>query len=339
VSGTITVVPPGANQPQGSCTFTQPPVINTFTAFPATYSASTFVTLVDERDGNNYTVVKMPDGKWWMAQNLNYQGTTQGSGTFSLHWNQYCNQANDQPFTTGGAGTLAIGSFWCPAGTDGAKATVSSANRAGCTLYGAFYSWETAMMVDGMWSDEAHSSSTYAEPTGEYATNTTSGNTNNNARGVTKRGICPPNWHVPTDAEWGNMFNLSGTKGTDYHNGYNTWLGINNDAGETSPRLKATCTCPSNNSGCVNDTKNNWLYSTTSAHRGTDVYGFRAVPAGHLNEDGNAYWNRGHYALWYTSSATDNSNAIYYMISSNSTTLSRSIKHRSNGDSVRCVRD
>jgi uncharacterized protein (TIGR02145 family) len=339
VSGTITVVPPGTNQPQGSCTFTQPDVVNTFTAFPATYSASTFVTLVDERDGNNYTVVKMPDGKWWMAQNLNYQGTTQGSGTFELVWNQNSNQANGTGFTTAGAGTFAIGSFWCPAGVNGAQATVSSANRAGCTLYGALYTYETAMMVDGKWSDETHSSSSFVEPTGEYGTSTTSGNINNNARGATKRGICPPNWHVPTDAEWGNMLNLVSLKGTNFNNGSEAMLGINNDAGEAGARLKATCTCPSGNSGCVNDTQNNWLYTPNAANQGTDVYGFRAVTTGYRSNNGNYYNERGSGAFIISSSAANTTAAWYRVFMYNSSQVQRWRVGRSNAQAVRCVRD
>ncbi|MDR0581435.1 MAG: hypothetical protein LBG31_00560, partial [Prevotellaceae bacterium] len=66
---------------QGNCTFTQPPVVNTFSAFPSTYSASTFVSLVDERDLKMYTAVKI-GGRWWMGQNLNYQ-------TGLTYWNKH----------------------------------------------------------------------------------------------------------------------------------------------------------------------------------------------------------------------------------------------------------
>jgi uncharacterized protein (TIGR02145 family) len=327
---------PGINQPQGSCTFTQPPLVNTFAAFPANYSASTFVRLMDERDRKNYTVVKMPDGKWWMAQNLNYQGTTQGSYTFDLYWDRYSNRANNTAFTTAGNGKQAIGSFWCPAGVDGAQATVSSANKAGCTLYGALYTYETAMMVDGKWSDELHNNSNFVEPV--YSTNTTTGNTNNGGRGATKRGICPPNWHVPTDAEWNNMLNLSGTKGSNFNNGTG-WLGANNDAGETGARLKAKCTCPSGNTNCVDDTKNNWRYTSTASNNGTDVYGFRELPSGFRGDGGADYVNRGNVTCNWSSSASNDAFAWSNCFQNVYSQLYRAINTRSYGFSVRCVRD
>ena len=31
---------------------------------------------VDPRDGQKYKTVRMPDGKWWMAENLNYKTPT-----------------------------------------------------------------------------------------------------------------------------------------------------------------------------------------------------------------------------------------------------------------------
>jgi uncharacterized protein (TIGR02145 family) len=337
VIGTIKVEAlPGTNQDQGSCTFTQPPVVSTFALFPATYSASTFVTLTDERDRNNYTVVLMPDGKWWMAQNLNYQGTTQGSYTFSLIWNQYSNQVDGSAFTSTTNGIPAIGSFWCPAGTDGATTTASSANRAGCTLYGALYTYEAAMMVDGKWSDETHSNSNFVEPTEQYGTSTTSGNTNNNARGVAKRGICPPNWHVPTDAEWGNMFNKVTLNKTNFNSGTG-FLGTNNNAGEAGALLKSKCTCSSGNSGCVDDTQNNWFYPTDLANVGTDAYGFRALPTGYRYHDGSSIWRRGLFTMFWTSSASSSNNAWRRYVYYHNSTVFRDMYPRSYGWSVRCV--
>jgi uncharacterized protein (TIGR02145 family) len=338
INGTIKVdAPPGTYQDQGSCTFTQPAVLSTFALFPATYSASTFVTLQDERDRNNYTVVKMPDGKWWMAQNLNYQGTTQGSGTFELVWNQNSNQANGQPFTTAGAGTIAIGSFWCPAGTAGNATVTSSANRAGCILYGALYTYETAMMVDGKWSDELHNSSNFVEPV--YSANTTTGNTNNGGRGATKRGICPLNWHVPTDAEWGIMMTLSGTKGTDCNNGYDVWIGNHNDAGEAGARLKTKCTCPSISTNCVDDTNNKYLYANCTSCQGIDVYGFRAMPAGSRLPDGSAFVDRGINAGLWSSTAINASEAWARGMNNSPSAIFRGPRKRAQGFAIRCVRD
>ena len=93
--------------------------------------------LQDPRDQKVYKTVKMADGKVWMAENLNYQ--------VGMTFNQQSNQANGQPFTSTENGVPAIGSFWCPAV---AGATVS-ADKNTCTVYGALYTWETAMSPDG----------------------------------------------------------------------------------------------------------------------------------------------------------------------------------------------
>jgi uncharacterized protein (TIGR02145 family) len=295
VSGTITVVPPGANQPQGSCTFTQPDVVNTFTAFPATYSASTFVTLVDERDGNNYTVVKMPDGKWWMAQNLNYQK--------DLTW-----QANsDQPSTVAGFDPALIGHFWCPGAF---HATNSS--RAACDVWGALYSWETTMMRDGKYAGASGSVTTWPGDT-EYCNNSEC--TNNMNQGG--RGICPPNWHVPTDAEWGNLVNAMGT-----------------NAGAHG---KSTCTCKSGNANCVDDIQNNWFYASSGT--GLDTYGFRVIPTGTRNHDGAYFFNLGDRVFFRSSSAADVDRAWLRRFIYNETTVNRSSYPRSYGFPVRCVKD
>jgi hypothetical protein len=43
-------------------------------AIAGAFAAETaFGTFTDTRDGQTYKTVKMPDGKTWMAENLNYQ--------------------------------------------------------------------------------------------------------------------------------------------------------------------------------------------------------------------------------------------------------------------------
>jgi uncharacterized protein (TIGR02145 family) len=308
---------PGTNQLQGSCTFTQPPVVNTFANFPADYSASTFVTLTDERDGNNYTVVKMPDGKWWMAQNLNYQK--------GLTW-----QANaSEPSTVSGQNTDLIGHFWCPGGYGGTD--ISTSTLASCDVWGALYSWETAMMVDGKWSDDNRNSTAWADVS--YSTNNSSGNTNNGGKGVGSHGICPANWHVPTDAEWGDILNEMET-GTKDHNTNTSWIGTN-----AGSRGKSSCTCGSGVTGssCVDDVKDNWHYHSSNA--GNDYYGFRVLPTGSRYYNGSYFDVRGLYAYFWSSSASNQMNAWYRSFASFYVTVSRSNYTRSHGFSVRCVRD
>jgi uncharacterized protein (TIGR02145 family) len=252
-----------------------------------------------------------------------------------LQWNQHSNQANGSAFTTTTNGIPAIGSFWCPAG-NAANTVTSSPDRAGCILYGALYTYETAMMVDGKWSDESHTNSDFSEPS--YSTVENAGNTNNGARGGT-RGICPPNWHVPTDAEWGNMLQYASTLSTNFNNGRNAWLGTNNNAGEAGARLKAKCTCPSTNEFCATDVINDWRYTATSANVGTDVYGFRVVPAGYRGSNGSAFNYRGSQAIFWSSSAYSATYAWSRPFSYEYSQVNRGTGTRSYGFSVRCVRD
>jgi hypothetical protein len=134
-TGAPGIIKPGYNQPQGGCTFTQPAVVGTFADFHNTsvYSSSTYVTLTDERDNKNYTVVKIGT-RWIMAQNLNYQT--------GLTWRS----ASNSPSTVTGSNKALIGSFWCPGGF---STETTTSTLASCDVWGALYSWETAMMLDG----------------------------------------------------------------------------------------------------------------------------------------------------------------------------------------------
>jgi uncharacterized protein (TIGR02145 family) len=316
VIGTIKVeAPPGTYQDQGSCTFTQPAVLSTFALFPATYSASTFATLTDERDGNNYAVVKMPDGKWWMAQNLNYQK--------DLTWTVNSNQ----PSTGNGQNTALIGHFWCP-GVNGAMAST----RASCDVWGALYSFETAMMVDGKWSDDTRTNTAWTDVS--PSNNTTSGNTNNGGKGAGSHGICPANWHVPTDAEWGNLFNAMESS-TKNHN-----TGTGHRGAEAVSKSKSTCSCGNGVTGsnCMDDINNNWLYDA-NVPPGSDAYGFRVVPAGHRHHDGTGYYTRGDQGIFRSSSAATTAEAWARIIYHTAPLVNRNSYVRGFGFSVRCVRN
>jgi uncharacterized protein (TIGR02145 family) len=305
--GTFTYIPgTGTAQPQGNCTYTEPAALTAFAAFDKNYSSSTYVTLTDERDNKNYPVVKI-GGRWIMARNLNYQT--------GLTW-----QANaNQPSTGTGSNTALIGSFWCP----GSGATSTQTN---CEVWGALYAWETTMMVDGKWTSDAHSSSTWSEPT-SYGTVTTSGNTQNHGRagngGVTGgRGICPTNWHVPTDGEWGDIMNAMET-GSKVHNTATGWIGT--DAGT---RGKSKCT------GTTTDANAYWSSGT-----GTDNYGFRGLPTGERYYTGSGFSGRGDWADFWSSSAYSSSAAWNRYFRCNLAVVDRPAFPRSYGLSVRCIRD
>jgi uncharacterized protein (TIGR02145 family) len=310
--------------PQGGCTFTPPPLVGTFATFPSDYSASTYVTLTDERDSNNYTVVKISN-RWIMAQNLNYQK--------DLTWQEYSNSPSTY---YSGACTACIGHFWCPGGY---SETAATSNRASCDVWGALYTWETAMMVDGKWTSDTHASSTWSEPA-SYGTNTTSGNTQNHGRAgsgaVTDgRGICPPNWHVPTDGEWGSILNAMESGSGTTHNTSTGYRG--EDAGK---RGKAVCTVSDNTTAgdtYVKDNLANWYYNSSTL--GTDFYGFRVLPAGRRNYGGSSYSTRGSNAFFWSASANISTMAGVRIYNSSLANVYRGNYNRSYGLSVRCIRD
>jgi uncharacterized protein (TIGR02145 family) len=315
-TGTITVIA-GIHQLQGSCTYTAPAVVGTFASFEA--GGSTYVSIRDERDNKVYPVVKL-GGRWIMARNLNYQGT---SGTNTLTW--YAESKS--PSSVSGSGSATIGSFWCP-GTSG----TTTSNRANCDVWGALYSWETAMMVDGKWSDDNRNSSSWANPsasTGDYLSL-------NGGRGTKPHGICPLNWHVPTDAEWADILDAMEGSGTAHRGSGAGWKG--SYAGYYG---KSACNCPSAAS-CEGDNgeyaSTSW-YGGSSSKPGDDKYGFRVLPAGRRNGGGSGYGPRGSSAWFWSSSAQNDVYAWDRRIDYDRPDVNRSYTNRSAGFSVRCIRD
>jgi uncharacterized protein (TIGR02145 family) len=311
----------GITQPQGGCAFTQPPSVGTFANFhnTAAYTSSaTFVTLVDQRDNKSYAVVKL-GARWFMAQNLNYQENL----TFY--------EVATDPSSAVGSQPEFRGIFWCPAGNGGATTT---GTRASCNVWGALYPWETAMMVDGKWSNGAHSSSTWAQPT-NYGTVTTSGNTQNHGlsdAGTTGgRGICPPNWHVPTDYEWGMLFEAVGAG--NYNVGVGA-LGADNIDG-AGARSKANC-----GPGTPSDASAVWN-TKPSTKFANDLFHIRVLPSGYrYGYSSPIFYHRGNYAYFWSSTAYSASQAWHRYFYYDHGGMGRHYyanNSRTSGFSVRCV--
>ncbi|HNS28889.1 MAG TPA: FISUMP domain-containing protein [Tenuifilaceae bacterium] len=143
------------------------------------------------------------------------------------------------------------------------------------SIFGALYNWPAAM-------------------NGETSSST-------NPSGV--KGVCPDNWHLPSDAEWTQLVeylggeNVAGGKMKENSNLY--WISPNIDATNTS--------------------------------------GFTALPGGYLYYD-NHFHHLGYYASWW--SATAGYNGIYdRYINNDSGKIYRSESGKSGGWSVRCVKD
>jgi uncharacterized protein (TIGR02145 family) len=287
--------------------------VGTFAAFPNNYSASTYVSLTDERDNKIYPVLKMGN-RWMMARNLDYRK--------NMTFNANAGQAKGSTFTTAGVGSPAIGSYWCP-GTGNTSSSLT------CDVYGAMYTWETAMVLDGV--------GTWVTTDDHYNASVASGGTYNHGRAAADgatgsgRGICPEHWHVPTDAEWGLFFDAVEGSGNAHSNVSNnnvstsSWVGAN--AGKFS---KSACT------GTATDTAPLW---SDNANRGTDTYGFRGLPTGSRYVDGSSFFHRGDYAFFWTSSAYDGANAWYREFFFEYAKVNHRASSRSYGFSVRCIRD
>jgi uncharacterized protein (TIGR02145 family) len=295
----------GVFQPQGSCTYIEPAVVGTFANFDPNYSAATYVSLTDERDNKNYPVLKMGD-RWIMARNLNYQE--------GLTWQS----DSKQPSTTSGQDLGLIGSFWCP-GSGG------TSTRAACDVYGVLYSWETAMLLDGYgtWTEVAIYS-TGAVNTDNAKFN--QGRTAHSGTGTGGRGICPPNWHVPTDYEWAVFYDAVEGGGTVHQTApLNSWSGT--VVGKYS---KSAC------NGSPTATAPLWVDSTEG---GTDSYGFRALPAGYRTIYAHSYYDYGYYSLFWTSTLLSETTAISTGFARGSDQATRMRDGRPLGYLIRCIND
>jgi uncharacterized protein (TIGR02145 family) len=85
-------------------------------------------------------------------------------------------------------------------------------------------------------------------------------------------------------------------------------------------------------------------YLTENIHRYKAVTscaqsGFGAVPAGYRNNNGAQFYNRGISVHYWCSSVGSSSNAWYRSLNYDNAQVNRNNSNRSNGLSVRCVRE
>ena len=151
-----------------------------------------------------------------------------------------------------------------------------------CTVYGGLYQWDEMM---------------------QYTT----------TQGT--QGICPPDWHLPTDEEWKV---LQGAVDSQFWIGNPTWDEVGYWGFDAGTNLKTTSGW--NNNG-----------------NGTDSFGFSGLPGGYRLVNGY-FAVIGSYGLWWTS--TENFGGIAWLraIYSNPE-VGRSMDGKDYGYSVRCLRD
>jgi uncharacterized protein (TIGR02145 family) len=328
-NGTVTVTVVSDNLAEAFRTATVTVSAGTLTQ-QVSVSQESMIVCVDPRDGIRYNTVKMPDGKVWFAENLRY--------TTGLTWNQESGTANGVEFSTIEDGAPGTGSYWVP-GEDWAT---DSRNHDLINIYGALYTWETAMMVDGKWSDDSRSNSAWDEAwlSGNYYTGKAIANVPearvSNAR--SGHGICPPGWRIPTDYEWAAMMDaINGTTlfTNDQRSESELYMGTDEGA-----KLKSTAT----NDNVSDPGDGSWRHYFPWAD-GTDIYGFRAVPAGARQFRGRWFESRYYDATFWTSSVLEYDPDVnlgrpvpVYGLSNGVANAARGQALRSQGSSVRCLR-
>ncbi|MCD4665240.1 MAG: hypothetical protein K8R68_08205, partial [Bacteroidales bacterium] len=128
------------------------------------------------------------------------------------------------------------------------------------------------------------------------------------------QGICPGEWHIPTDNEWKI---LEGTVDSQFGVGDPVWNILGYRGFDAGLNLKSI--------------------SGWSSGNGTDLYGFTALPCGFRNTDGSFYNLTNYTHFW--SSDESGSNAWKRILDNGSMQVSRNYSDKGFGFSVRCIKD
>ena len=164
---------------------------------------------------------------------------------------------------------------------------------ANCDVAGRLYTWAAAIDSVALASDEENpldcgDGKTCALPDTVY-------------------GVCPPDWHLPTYAEWNALFKAVG--------GYRT----------ASWALK---------------TQSGWINRDSRTEgNGEDEFGFSALPAGSWSHVGAYYCDEGRNARFWSPSEYGEDNAYFLGMNNVFSDASLSPTYKSHGNSVRCVKD
>lgn len=160
-------------------------------------------------------------------------------------------------------------------------------NSINCDTYGGLYEWKEAM---------------------QYLT----------AEG--SQGICPANWHVPTNAE---LKVLEGTVDSQFPVGDPEWDNGGYRGYDAGGNLKE--------SGTVH-----WITPNTGA---TNSSGFTGLPGGQRNSSNGTYANFGYLGNFWSSSQYDANTAICRSLRYLNANIRLGINLKNDGYSVRCLKD
>ena len=139
------------------------------------------------------------------------------------------------------------------------------------------------------------------------------------------QGICPTGWHVPSDAEWGQLVNYMGNYAQySYGSQYSSY---NNTTSYFVAKALASTEGWNNHTGSYT-VGNNLSINNAS--------GFTALPVGNYN---GSYSYFGSYAYYWSANESNSSNAYYRGLSYNNANVNSGNDNKSYGYSVRCLRD
>lgn len=155
-----------------------------------------------------------------------------------------------------------------------------------CETYGALYEWPEAM---------------------QYVTQ----------QGT--RGICPPNWHIPTDSE---LKTLTGTIDSQYPAGHPEWDKVGKCGLDAGGNMKEA--------GLIH-----WEEPNTGA---TNSSGFTGLPGGYRNIYDGGFFDMGELGTFWSSTQSDAQTAWSRYLNYNDARVSRFVSDKTNGFSVRCVK-
>jgi uncharacterized protein (TIGR02145 family)/uncharacterized repeat protein (TIGR02543 family) len=215
-----------------------------------------------------------------VVANFTQQQCGVGHGHFNpdITYGSFIDERNGQCYRTVTIGSqtwIAENLNW--ADSDGDLGWCYGNNPANCDLYGRLYDWATVMGFDA-------------------SCNTTSCASQVQSR---HRGICPPGWHVPSDAEWTTLVSFVGG---------------------------------SSIAGTLLKTLTGWNSNT-----GTDFHGFSALPGGVRGSDG-IFWNVGTTGLWWNATESSAANARYRNMNSDGSNMRTFWDDKASGFSLRCVK-
>ena len=318
--------------------------------------------IIDSRDGKKYRIVKMPDDRWWFAQNLNYQK--------DLVENERADFANGIPVKESENGVQGIGSYWCNdfnyffwsiedlellenEKNSNPKSIRYQIRFGGADIIGSLdpYDPPTRERVITRFpgengSGDAIKRSNVCNSYGALYTWETAMSENGKSEWkgeaystlLNSNNICPKGWRLPSDQEWSTLLNRMEYLSSGLENHDTTlqdWSGKNSGI-----LLKSKSSC----SNCMlSDTDPKWNMNNADKNfTGIDYYGFNALPSGYLNNDNPDYYrynHKGYGAFFWTSTSYDNKNALMRNLSSQDSRVFRGFFHKLNAMSVRCIKN